>query len=159
MKESEKVDVVRLQLEEWRRKYDDISNSYDKVRSRSVTLLTIQLGLFGYFISQLDNLIKPELYGKIFFVFGCALGLYASFLTLRNYRAIGDWLSPMYDLEIEKMNNSENLSDATKVIVDDYKISYESNMSIHHLAARRLNNSLFISIASVIILMVLNFAE
>jgi hypothetical protein len=149
--------VLRIQLEEWHRKYDAIDTAYDRVRSRSVALLSIQIALAGFFISQLNHLIKHELYGQVFLVFGAILFIYSAYLTFMNYRANSGWSSPMWDLEIEKMNNSKNTEEALNVLLKDYKYSYDCNLSIHEPAAKRLNLSLFVFIGAVIILVVLNF--
>lgn len=149
--------IQKIQLEEWRRKLDAIDSSYDRIRGRSVTLLTVQVGLIGYFISQLNDLIKPELYAKVFFTIGVAIGIYALQLALRNYRTYTNWLSPMYDLEIEKMNNASDEKEALQVLLDDYKDAYSNNLSVSNTSGKRLTDSLHITIASAIILLVLNF--
>ncbi|HEY8992367.1 MAG TPA: hypothetical protein VIM37_00795 [Candidatus Microsaccharimonas sp.] len=154
-----RVSVLKLQLSEWRRKVDAIDQSYDRIRGRSITLLTIQLGVTGYFITQLTTIIKPELYGKLFFVIGAATAVCAIALSIRNYRTKHHWASPMYELEIERMNNALDLKGALDILVVDYKVAYENNLSIHQPAANRLNQSLFMFIAAAIILLVLQFAR
>lgn len=158
MKSREKLIIKTVLLDEWRRKYDALDNAYDKVRTRSVTLLTIQLGLVGYFLSQLTILYKEELYGKIFFVMAASLLLYALYLSIRNYRAYSQWLSPVYELEIEKINNTSDILTAMDIILDDYKDSYDKNCLVNNTSGKRLNDSLYITIVGVIMLLVLNLA-
>lgn len=157
MTNKDEYDIQLIQLEEWRRKIDSIERSYDRIRSRSVTLLTVQVGLVGYFLSQYQLLIEPGMVSKIFFIIGAILGLHAIQLALRNYRTYSNWLSPMYDLETEKMNNAENKRRALKVLLDDYKDAYDNNHTVNELTGKRLTYSLFFTIASAIILLVLNF--
>lgn len=152
-----KVLVKSLQLDEWRRKYDAIDNSYDRIRSRSITLLTIQIGVISYFITRLETLIKSEIYGVIFLIFGSVMALVAIGFSIQNYRSKKRWSSPMYELEIEKMNQAKQYSDALDILLDDYRGSYDNNCQIHEPAAKRLNQSLFIFIGAAIILLALNF--
>lgn len=157
-REERKTEILKVQLEEWRRKDSAVSAAYDKIRSRSITLIGIQIGVMGYFISRLSYIVKPELYGILFLSIATILGVISLILSIWNYVAKKYWLSPMYDCEIEKMNQAPTVSVAYKILVDDYKTCYDSNLKIHEPAGRRLNWALFTFIASAIILIVLNFA-
>ena len=150
--------ILEIQLEEWRRKYDSIDTAYDRIRARSITLITVQLAFGGYILTQIQSMIHNELYGIVFFIMGVLVFLYSASLSTRNYRARHGWSSPMWELEIERMNNCTDTSAALEILVADYKKAYDHNLSIHEPAAQRLNQSLFIFIAAAIILLVLHLA-
>jgi hypothetical protein len=156
--EEKRIATISLQLSEWRRKDDSIGVSFQSIRSRSIAVLGVEIGLAGYFISKLDTIIKPELYGILFFSLAAILAVAAVLLVGWNYLSKRHWSSPMYDVEIEKMNNADKLSDAYIILTDDYKKSYDHNMHVTESAAKRLNGSLLLFIASAIMLMILTFA-
>lgn len=151
--------ALTFQLEEWRRKYDKEDTLYNSMRTRMFTLLSIQLAIMAYLFSDLGSVVPEELYGIIFFGIG-ALGLFVSISILfYYYRSINNWPTPIADLEIEKINNNPTRVNTLTVACQDYEAAYNDACAIYGKRAKALNLSLHVFTISVIILLVLKFAN
>lgn len=146
-------------LEEWRRKYDKEDALYNSMRTRMFTLLSIQLAIMAYLFSDLKALVPEELYGIIFFGAG-AIGVFISTSILFfYYRSISNWPTPIAELESEKIMNNPTRINTLNVACEDYELAYNKACYIYSVRARALNISLHVFTASVIILLVLRFAN
>jgi len=151
--------ALTFQLEELRRKYDKVDGLYNNMRTRMFTLLSIQLAIMAYLFSDLSSLVPHELYGILFFAAG-AIGLAISISTLfYYYRSISNWPTPIGPIEVLKINNLPTRINTLKVASDDYNDAYGSACAIYATRAKALNFSLHAFTISVIILIVLKFAN
>jgi len=145
---------LKIQLSEWRRKFDSLDAGYDKIRVRSISLLAVQFGFSSFVLLSLSRITNFDLHVIVFFIFGSLLLLVSIILCVVNYVSKA-WHSPMYKLEIEKMNNAKNLAGVYKVLIDDYDEAYHLNLKVHEPSARNLNIAVYLFAASAIIILTL----
>ena len=151
------IDNLKLQLDEWRRKTVSLDAGYNKVRSRSINLLTIQFGFSSFALVYIDDMIRSEAYGVVFLVLGFILLISSIILSATSFIS-RLWHCPMHDLEIEKMNNSKNIALVYKVLIDDYKECYDNNLKSHESASKNIKPSIYLFALSAIMLLTLMFA-
>jgi len=144
------VNNLKIQLDERRRQFDFLNHSYDQIRSRALSLFVAQFAFGGFVFTQLEN-IRKDTYGITFLVFGALLLLLSLGYNIKNYLS-ATWFLPMGELEIEKMNNSDSIADAYKVILDDYADCINKNTNVYVPSANRWDYTIYLYAASVIIL-------
>lgn len=151
--------ALTVLLEELRRKYDKTDVLYNNMRTRMFTLLSIQLAIMAYLFSDLASLVPKELYGILFFA-GGAVGLTISISILfYYYRSISNWPTPIGPIEALRIDHLPTKINTLKVICEDYERAHNKACEIYAKRARALNLSLHVFTISVIILIVLKFAN
>lgn len=86
-------DLLCLGLDELRRYYDKISNDYDRVRTKVLTLFGGALVLLSFLYAGGDLFIPEAVYGKIFYVVGLA-ALVVGVIILAWATRPGIWAIP-----------------------------------------------------------------
>lgn len=161
--DSQSVKVLKIALEELRRVHDHITNSYDQLRTKALTMIAGEVAIVAFLFSdQNAKLIMPhDLAGIIFFLTALS-GLLSAFLLLIRSIAPGTWYVPGDMEEIEQINNgSDNRYETDEKFLlflrKDYLESSYKCIQIINRRANWVNWGLYILLASVIILIALKY--
>lgn len=154
------VDLKRQQalLEEERRRYSDIKDTFHGMRNRTLAILTIEFAILTYFFSDIQNVLPKELYGIIFFAIAVACLLVSIGFLFYCYRSI-EWPDPIGPVEIHKIQNAEDEPSFLKVMVDDYALSSRQANKILEKRGKLLNLSLYFFAIGVTILLIIKFFQ
>lgn len=132
-------ETLKLTIEELRRTNDWISNSYDKVKTKTFTFLGGGFGLLIFLYSSGDIFFPKEDYGRIFYVLGLAL-LIGSIVMLFVSLLPRIWEFSTDCDELEELNfedHSHYLQYVKSNYIKQYrknKHTYEKNQRIMSLA-------------------------
>lgn len=148
-------DVLEIAIEEQRRVYDDLSQSYDHAKIKVLTFLGGGLALLTYLYSTSNDLFVPqELYGQIFYFAGLTLIIGALGNLLSALRT-SPWEVPTESKELRKINGSDSRLDYLRYTRDRYLACWDNNIKVYESKQRTLNISFMPLILGAIILIVL----
>ena len=165
------ISILLTALEEQRRFHDEITNSFDNIKSKTVLYIGAMLTVLTFLYSgALDNtksmrarLFMPtELYGMLFYFFGLACVIYALFVLIRAMRSDTQW--EVYTETAErrviggvdkKLNQKEYLQE----MVDGYELATNKNLKAHGIKAEAIKTAFSPMIGGAIILVVLRFFQ
>lgn len=163
------ISILLTALEEQRRFHDEITSSFDNIKSKIVLYIGAMLAVLTFLYSgALDGsksmrerlFIPPELYGMLFYFFGLACITYALFVLIRAMRIDTEWevYTETAERRIiggvdEKLDQKEYLQE----MVDGYELATSKNLKAHKIKAVAIKAAFSPMIGGAIILVVLRF--
>lgn len=163
--------VLRVALDEQRRFHEELTNSFDNIKSKIVVYIGAMLAVLTFLYSgALEEtntmrqrlFIPDELYGMIFYFFGLACLIYALFVLIRAMRTDTQWevFSETTERRVigtidEKLNEVEYLQE----MVNGYETATGKNLQAHRINSNAIQNAFLPMIGGAIILVVLRFFQ
>jgi magnesium-transporting ATPase (P-type) len=115
------LDIAR---QEYRLKYERISNDYNSLQTKILALLAVQLTISAFIFSQ-ARFIPKEPYGKIFFWAG-TLGIGVSILITLFSAHSNKWMIPPGEATLSTKIRQKFVGIAfLDLLFDDYKTAYD----------------------------------
>ena len=169
--EDEAIYILQHTLDEQRRFHDEITSSFESIKSKIVLYIGALLAVLTFLYSgALDDkksmqarlFIPTELYGMLFYFFGLLCVGYALFILIRSMRKVAQWevFSDTADGRIvggldKKLGKKEYLQS----MVDGYDKATNNNLTEHKNKYDAIKNAFSPMIGGAIILVVLRFFQ
>lgn len=167
----DRVNILQTALDEQRRFHDEITSSFDKLKSRTVYYIGAILATLTFlYAGALDPnkttrqrlFIPDELYGMLFYFFGVACIIYALFTLTKGARPDSQW--NVYSDSTEQrvvggVDNSMSEEEYLQSLVDGYESHTEMNLRVHDRNSEAMRSAFFPMLIGGIILVVLRFFQ
>jgi hypothetical protein len=160
-------ETLKHYIQEQRRYHDELTSSYQSLRTKIITYIGAVLALFAFlYAGALDAakttqqrlFIPNELYGKIFYYFGLFLVLYALGKLVHGARPNGSWGVAMDSNDarvIESMTEEEYLIK----LKDDHEKMRRYNLDQHEQKLVAIKDSFYPLLLGAIILIALRYFQ
>lgn len=170
-KDNVTISILSVALDEQRRFHDELTHSYDTIKSKTVLYIGAILAVLTFLYSGALNesktmrerlFIPAELYGMLFYFFGLACIAYALFILIRSMRSVVRWevYTDITEKRVvngidEELGQREYLQD----MVDGYEGATERNLKLHAAKYDAIKNAFSPMVGGAIILIVLRFFQ
>lgn len=165
------VDILSTTLEEQRRFHDEITRSFDNMKSKIILYIGAILAVLTFLYSgALDAgksmkerlFIPDELYGMLFYFFGVACLTFALFVLIRAMRINIQWEIFTETAErrvIGGIDRTMTREQYFQEMVDGYESATNKNLKAHGIKAVALKTAFSPMVGGAIILVVLRFFQ
>lgn len=165
------ISILLTALDEQRRFHDEITKSFDNIKSKIVLYIGAMLAVLTFLYSSAldenksmrDRLFIPtELYGMLFYFFGLACMIYALFVLIRAMRTDTQWEVYTETAERRIVGSVDNKLDQREYLqemVDGYEVATNKNLGAHGIKAVAIRTAFSPMIGGAIILVVLRFFQ
>lgn len=160
MSDTDQAKIIRLSLDEHRRRYDNINNIYDQLRIKALALIAGEVAIITFLFSGWDffKLIQGGdrllLFVTGIILLGIAFGFLlwiistVQWMIPHDYSTAGKWL---------KDKNYSNYHSFLEYMHDDYLTATKHCENIVNNKCKKFNWSIFLLAGGVIIVMVIKF--
>jgi hypothetical protein len=159
--------ALKLYIEEQRRYHDELTTAYTSVRTKMVTYIGAGLAFLAFLYAgaldttktTLERLFIPdELYGKVFYVFGLFLVLYALGKLIHGSRPNGVWTVAVDSKDVSAI---ENMSEEGYLIKlkNGYEDARKDNIVQYNYHHSSFKDAFHPLILGAIILIVLRYFQ
>ncbi|MBL8159368.1 hypothetical protein JNJ66_02840 [Candidatus Saccharibacteria bacterium] len=150
---AEREKVALFNLEELRRKYDELTASFDQLRNKVLAFIAGEIALIAFLFSN-GITIPGTVFGVFFFLFGSG-SITASFILLGISLRGATWHSPGSTTPSQTTSSLGALNKAYK----NYSAAINNNMTIYSKRSRMFDNALTLLLIGVIILLVIKYGQ
>lgn len=165
------ISILLTTLDEQRRFHDEITRSFDNIKSKIVLYIGAMLAVLTFLYSGALNdsksmrerlFIPNELYGMLFYFFGLACIAYALFVLIRAMRTDTQWEVYTETAERRVIGGVDSKLDQREYLqemVDGYEQATNKNLKAHGIKAVAIKTAFSPMIGGAIILVVLRFFQ
>ena len=152
-KQEEKEKVAQTSVDELRRKYTELTTSFDQLRTKVLAFIAGEIALVAFLFASGMN-IPSVIYGILFFSVGFGF-VTASFVILSFSLRGADWHSPGPSRPTQEPTN---LSALTKAC-EDYSSAIENNAPIYARRSKMFDTALMLLLIGVTILLAIKYGQ
>jgi hypothetical protein len=165
------IAILLTALDEQRRFHDEITKSFDSIKSKIVLYIGAMLTVLTFLYSgaldvnktmQERLFIPKELYGMLFYFFGIVCLIYALFELIRAMRIDTQWEVYSETTERRIVGCIDNTLDQKKYLqemVNGYEAATHKNLNAHGIKSVAIQTAFSPMIGGAIILVVLRFFQ
>lgn len=149
----EKEKVAQTAVDELRRKYSELTSSFDQLRNKILAFIAGEIALIAFLFAS-GVVIPNAIYGIIFY--GAGVGLItASFIILSISLRGADWHSPGPSSLLPDKTNLQALTNAC----NDYSSALETNAPIYARRSKMFDTALMLLLIGVTILIAIKYGQ
>jgi len=145
--------VLQVSLDELRRKYGELTSSYDQQRAKVLAFIAGELTLVAFLFAS-GITIPQVLYGLFFFLVGVGC-IAASFVILTLTLRTAEWYSPGNSEASQEQNYLTEL----ERVCEDYSSAIEADAPICNQRGAMFDNALMLLFIGVTILLVIKYGQ
>jgi len=153
MHAEEQEKIAQTSIDELRRKYTELTTSFDQLRNKVLAFIAGELALIAFLFAS-GMKIPTVIFGIFFFATGTAL-VTASFVILSLSLRGADWISPGPSRPQDEPSNLV----ALKKACDDYSNALEMNAPIYAKRSQMFDVALNLLLIGVTILLVIKYGQ
>lgn len=143
-------------IEVEQKRYETLNKSYTDTKNRRLLLLSVEMAIFTFLFSNLQDLIPNELYGIIFFAIG-ALAAVASLVLSFYHCRPASWPDPIGPVEKVKIEATTEENVWKQIALEDYEAANRECKRLLEVYAKTLKWSLFFFVVSITILLIIKY--
>lgn len=155
--EPEKVKILHLSIDESRRTYDHIANTYDQLRAKALAIIAGEIAIVAFIFTG-DSLKIPHVYYGLIFFFVAIVFMLAAFGGLLWTLAALQWRIPSDLAQTSKLLTSYDTElEFLEYLNDDYSAVAQYCAQCVDKKSKMFDKALYFLEAGAIILLVLKF--
>lgn len=152
--ESVQIETLTIALAEQRRVYDWISNNYEQVRVKILSLLGGGLAALTFLYANGELFIPAQVYGKILYFAALGMIIISLSCLVLALRPL-PWEFPIADKDLLKIHKVPSKYEYLQYMKERHMECYTINIGAYNYKQRLFNISLYPLIFGVIILVVM----
>jgi hypothetical protein len=153
LEQAEQEKIAQTSVDELRRKYSELTSSFDQLRNKVLAFIAGELALIAFLFASGMN-IPHVIYGLVFFLVGTSC-VTASFVLLTLSLRGADWHSPGPSRPTEEQSSFIALRKAC----EDYSSAIEANAPTHAKRSQMFDAALMLLLIGVTILLVIKYGQ
>lgn len=156
MKSKAKIQTLKLNIEEQRRKYDEVCGNYASIKNRILTFLAGSLAFLAYLYGSGELFVPQETYGQIFYWLGFLLYIIAIIILFMAVQPVV-WHLPTDTVNVDKLKvNTEE--EYLEYVQNEYIECININKQYNEQKYRLLDMALkLLIIGGIVLVIIKNF--
>ncbi len=153
MKNEEKINILKLSVEELRRMHDELCDTYTSAKNKILAFLAGELGFLSYLYYGGNLFFPQQIYGQIFYFIGIALLLIALAILFIAVQPVV-WVIPT-ETKVHKDSKYVSYENFLQYIKDQYVEAFLINNAHCSKKHKLLNMAFYLLVIGATLLSVI----